>query len=242
VAFNPLYPNSLKKGFLWHAPVPGSHDDTMIAGTRVFGADCSDADQLTYAEMEGLRQVRAMADILREHFLPPGVNPLVALGARIGIRETRHARCLHTLTEQEVLRGVRFTDAIANGTYRVDIHAHDKEGLLFRYLDGTEIYVTPDGSKDLGRWLPEGEPAATFYQIPYRSLVPAGATNLITAGRNMDADAGAFGATRVMVNCNQTGEAAGVASVLALREGIPVSQVDPAKLRAVLFEGGSIIL
>ena len=31
-------------------------------------------------------------------------TPLVTLPAKIGIRETRHACCLHTLTQDELLR------------------------------------------------------------------------------------------------------------------------------------------
>jgi hypothetical protein len=45
-----------------------------------------------------------------------------------------------------------------------------------------------------------------------------------------------------MVNCNQTGEAAGVASVLALKEGIDVGQVDAEQLRRELATGGSQII
>jgi len=55
-------------------------------------------------------------------------------------------------------------------------------------------------------------------------------------------DRGAFGAIRIMVNCNQMGEAAGVAAVLALRGGIPVAAVDPTVLRRTLVDGGSIVL
>jgi hypothetical protein len=58
----------------------------------------------------------------------------------------------------------------------------------------------------------------------------------------VDADRGAYGAIRVMVNCNQTGEAAGVASVLALREGIDVGQVNGEQLRRRLAQGGSQII
>jgi len=217
--FDRKYPNALRPGFSWGAKVPGSRDDYMLAGTRVFGADCSDADQLTQAEIEGRRQIRAVCDILREHFLPGEAGPLVALPAKIGIRETRHARCLHTLTEQELLSGRRFPDAIANGSYRVDIHNARGAGVTFRDLKDT-----------------------TFYQIPYASLVPQGAKNLLIAGRSIDADAGAFGAVRVMVNCNQMGQAAGVASALALASRASVSEVDPAKLGQALARQGAIII
>jgi hypothetical protein len=191
--------------------------------------------------MEGRRQVRAMCEIVRKNFLPLGRNPLVCLSSRIGIRDTRHAVCLHTLTESEVLRGERFSDGIANGTYRVDIHLPDRPGVIFRYLDGREELVGPD-LHESGRWLMEGEETAKFYQIPYGSLVPSGSSNVLVAGRLVDADPGAFGAIRVMVNCNQTGEAAGIASKIALDEGIHVSDIDPHQLRETMSKQGSIIV
>jgi hypothetical protein len=214
----------------------------MIAGTRVHNADCSDADQLTAAEMEGRRQARAIRDIVHDHFDGGEAVSLVALSSYIGIRETRHAVCLHRLTEREVLEGVRFPDAIANGSYRVDIHHSEKAGLTFRYLDGTERYVVPGQPPLAGRWREERAQNPTFYQVPYHSLVPRGARNVLVAGRLVDADRGAYGAIRVMVNCNQTGEAAGVASALALQDGLNVADVDPRALRRELARGGSVVL
>jgi hypothetical protein len=240
--FDPKYPNALKKGFLWSAKVPGSQDDTMVAGTRIFGADCSVADELTMAEIEGRRQVRVICDILRDNFMDDGSVPLVGLPAKIGIRETRHAECLHKLTETELLTGKRFFDAIANGTYRVDIHHADKPGLTFRYLDGTEVYVVPGEPNKVSRWRDESSEGATFYQIPYGSIVPLGSENMLVAGRVIDADMGAFGAIRVMVNCNQTGEAAGTAAYLALDGDDSVAKVNTAKLREMMKKQGSIII
>jgi hypothetical protein len=240
--FDSRYPEALKSGFLWTAPVPGVADATMVAGTRVFGADCSDADERTRAEAEGRRQVRAICDLLRKHIAGGQDVALAALASCIGIRETRHARCLHTLTEREVLTGERFDDAVANGSYHVDVHHADGEGLTFRNLDGTEQFVAADGTRREGRWRPPREQDPTFYQIPYRSLVPRGAANVLAAGRAIDADRGAFGAVRVMVNCNQTGEAAGTAAFLALDAGAAVADVDAERLRRTLKDGGSIVL
>lgn len=238
---DPSRPQALPRGCVWSAAVTGVPGLTMVAGTRVDHADCSDADQLTQAEMAARRQVRAMRDILREH---PGGEAvaLAALPATIGVRETRHAECLHTLTEAEVLEGVRFPDAIANGSYRVDIHHSDRPGLTFRYLDGREVYSVPGQPSVAGRWREHRLEDPTFYQIPYRSLVPRGAVNVLTAGRLVDADRGAYGAIRVMVTCNQTGEAAGVAAALALRQDAPVSAVGAAALRQALADAGAVIL
>jgi hypothetical protein len=239
---DPAEPGALPRGFVWDAPVPGFPEARMIAATRVSGANCADADVLTRAEIEGRRQVKAIQSILSRHAPPGETVDILALPARIGIRETRHPECLHRLTEQEVLTGVRFTDAIANGTYRVDIHHSDKPGLTFRYLDGRESYHVPGLKPVESRWLPEGAPVATFYQIPYRSLVPRGTVNLLVAGRLADADRGAYGAIRVMVNTNQTGQAAGTAAVLALQRSQEVDAVEPDALRKSLSDQGAIIL
>lgn len=241
-AYDPQYPEALSNGFLWSAEVPGIPAAKMVAGTRVHGIDCSDADQLTAAEMEGRRQVRAMCDIVRKNFAGGKSIGLATLPTRIGLRESRHAVCLHTLTEKEVLNGVRFPDAIANGTYRVDIHFPDKPGLVFRYIDGREELVVPGQPTQKSRWRPASAENPTFYQVPYRSLVPRGAQNVLAAGRLVDADRGAFGGVRVMVNCNQMGQAAGTAVWLAMQGNQSVADVAPEKLRSLLAEQGAKII
>jgi hypothetical protein len=219
VVFDPKYPQAIPQGYAWSAQVPGATGLEMLAGTRVFGADCSDADQLTQAELEGRRQARSICELLREHFMDGKGLPLAWLPAKVGIRETRHVRCLHTLTTDEILAGKRFSDAIGNGTYPIDIHSAHGEGVTFRPL------------KD-----------APFYQIPYSSLVPKGAKNVLIAGRSIDADEGAFGAVRVMVNCNQMGQAAGTAAWLALQSDVTVDALDTPKLRETLRSQGAIIV
>ena len=226
----------------WGCFLPGGADSYMLAATRAYHVDCADAGDLTRAEMEGRRQVRAIMDLLR-CYAPDIPLTLQALPARLGIRETRHIRCRHHLTGDELLHGRRFDDAIANGSYPVDIHHQDKPGVTWRFLDGREDYFRPGHSYEAGRWRPVTAENPTFYQIPYRSLLPdTDIPNLLLAGRMIDADPVAYGAIRVMVNLNQTGEAAGTAAVLALRDDCPVADVDPAKLRRTLVEHGSVIL
>jgi len=240
--FDSMYPNALKKGFLWSAESPFGIDETMVAGTRVPEIDASDADQLTRAEIEGRRQVRDMCDILRDHFLDENLHPLVALPAKIGVRDSRHVKCRYGLSEQEVLNGVRFDDAIANGSYRVDVHYNDRPGIIFRYLDGQEVHVFEDGRKEVRRWRDESGVSPTFYQVPYRCLVPQNSKNLLVAGRALDADRGAYGAVRVMVNCNQMGQAAGVAACAALQSNVDVADVNVAQLRKALAQQGAIVI
>lgn len=227
----------------WGASIPGLPDVQMRADTHVFGVDTSDADQLSRAEIEGRRQVRAIMDVIRTYG-PRGTSvALVDLAATIGARETRRIVARYRLTGDDVLYGHRFEDAVANGSYRVDIHHADGPGITFRYLDGTEEVIPERGAVPRrGRWRDPMRDDPTFYQIPFRCLVQERVPNLMLSGRMLDADKVAFSAVRVMVNMNQTGEAAGVACTLALESGSAVGDVEPRRLRTRLAEGGSIML
>ncbi|MET0263679.1 MAG: FAD-dependent oxidoreductase [Rariglobus sp.] len=223
----------------WHFPVPGADTLTNLFGARLNGIDASDADAHTTALFEGRRLHQAYLDILRAH--SADLHPvLVAWAQSLGVRETWHARCHHRLTGDEILRGQSFADSIAQGTYPVDIHSAD--GTVLRYLDGREEFVPKTGPTLWRRWNPEHSPVPACYHIPYRSLLPIEAENLLVAGRLLDADREAFGGVRVMVNMNQTGEAAGVAAALAHRTGTTFPQLNPSLIRAELNAGGSLLL
>lgn len=232
---------NMPSGFVWGAPIIGS-DVNMVAGTRVMNQNCSDAESLTFAEIEGRRQVRAIMDMIRKYVPEAGVT-LQGLPSRIGIRETRHVRCHYQLTGSDVLNGVRFDDAIANGSYRVDVHHNDKPGITLKYLDGREDYCVPGQPAIRSRWRPERPDWNAFYQIPYRSMLPKGPFgNLLIAGRMIDADKEANGAIRVMVNMNQTGEAAGTAAYMCLHSGASADKLSTSALRDLLARNGSIII
>ncbi len=220
----------------WFNGWPAPADLQNVYGPRLHGVDASDADQFTAAVLESRRCHRIILDAVREK-LDPNVAA-VSLAHGLGIRETWHAQCAHRLTADELLHGKTFPDAIASGTYPVDVHT--REGTTLRYLDGREEFVGREGV-EWRRWRKEGDPGPDFYQIPYRCLVPQNAENLLVAGRLLDADREAYGGLRVMVNMNQTGEAAGTAAALALRAGLPVALVDTALLRRTLADGGSLV-
>ncbi len=200
----------------WDSHLPGIPDVSFVAQTHVFGANVAHADQLTAAEIKGRRQIRGIMDMLRKYGAKGDDIALVQLASSIGIRETRVIEAAHCLTEEEVLNGERFPDAIANGSYRVDVHAPQGGGFLFKYLDGRTLFAHGDGCTE-GRWREPTAENPTFYQVPYRCLFHPSRPNLLCAGRMIHTDRGAFGAIRVMVNTNQMGEAAGTAAVLALK-------------------------
>jgi hypothetical protein len=202
----------------WDAPVPGSSGVTMCAYRHVFNTIASDANQLTAAEIDGRRQIRAYMNIARKYGGDDNAPCLLDLGSTIGIRETRAFTANYTLTEQDVLECKRFPDAIANGTYHIDVH--DPKTGKFKFK----------------------EPRGDFYQIPLSIMVSDKAPNIVLAGRMISADRSAFGGIRVMVNLNQTGEAAGVAAALAASGATAVSKVPADSVRRHLAKLGALIV
>ena len=223
----------------WFFDYPGAPQGVRnIFGPRISGVDASDADALSTAYAEGRRQHRALLDMIHTRY---GRRAhILAWAQALGVRETWHARCRHQLTGAELLNGTRPDDAIAQGTYPVDVHNPD--GTVLRYLDGREHSVNAAGEREERFWRDPALPTPPCYFVPFRALVPTGTDNLLVAGRLLDADRDAFGAVRVMVNCNQTGEAAGTAAALAVRGSLAPGSVDPGALRATLAAGGSILV
>ncbi|OQA88953.1 MAG: ribulose-1,5-biphosphate synthetase [Lentisphaerae bacterium ADurb.Bin242] len=211
----------------------------MLAGTRILHGNTIDTRSITAAELESRRQVRALDALLRDHF-PEAELSLQALPSMIGIRDGLHIRSIRQLTGSALLNRAPKPDAIANGTYPVDIHSDKDDSITFRFLSGFETVYRGGRAAEQRRWLPEGE-SLPYYQIPLSALLPDRALNFIAAGRMIDADPEAFGAVRVMVNLNQCGEAAGVTAALAVREKCALPEVSPAHVRGALAEGGSIV-
>lgn len=234
---------SLEEDWGWGGFIPGLPGTQMRADMHVFNVDTSRGDHLTRSEIEGRRKIRAMMDIIRKYGPAHSRIGLADLASTIGARETGRINARYQLTGDDVLYGRGFDDAIAYGSYRVDVHHSEGPGITFRYLDGTEEVIPSRGAEAVvGRWREPMERDPTFYQVPYRCLLQEKYPNLLMSGRMIDADKVAFSAVRVMVNMNQTGEAAGVAAYLALSARQPVQDVDVSGIQRELTKGGSVAL
>jgi hypothetical protein len=224
----------------WEINVPGTKNVSNWCKSQFVG-DCSDADILTRAEIEGRRQVREMMNILRESD-PYGCElSLVGLSAMTGIRETRQLKCSYQIKGEDISYGKAFDDAIGYCAYPVDVHIPQMP-TTFRYLDGFERHSTPSGEIEEVRWREDSGEYPHYWQIPYRAILPEKIPNLMICGRCIDADKDAHGALRVMISLNQTGEAAGVACYEALSSGKTVQTIDFTAFRNKMKNGGSIIL
>jgi hypothetical protein len=200
-----------KSGHLIPTGRPG---ELLVALSRIAidgrPADGGDAEELTFAELEGRAQAERLADFLRR--VVPGFAQafLADTAARLGVRESRRIVGEYALREDDVLGGRRFDDGIGRSAWPIERHVRGGE-TLWRFL----------------------EPGA-WYGIPYRCLVPRGVANLLVAGRCLSAEPAAFASVRVIGPCMLEGQAVAAAARLARDDGVRVAEVDVEKLRARL--------
>jgi len=186
--------------------------------TRVVKHNPVDPLEVTKAEIMAREQMLEMYTFLHENI--PGFEnaQLLYSAGEIGVRESRMIVGEHVLTEYELKDCVKFDDAIAAGNYDIDIH--NPEG------SGTSHYYFPDG---------------TWYTIPYRSLQPKNADNLLVAGRCCSATHAAQASIRVMPIVTTLGEAAGVGVAVAAKAGVNVKQADIKEIQKILVDNGAFI-
>lgn len=186
--------------------------------TRIVKLNPTDAFDVTKAEIEAREQMMELYLFLKENS-PAFKNACLTSSApEIGVRESRMIDGEYLLTAEDLKACIKFKDSIALGNYDIDIH--NPEG------SGTSHYLFGDGE---------------YYSIPYRSLVPKGAKNLLAAGRCISATHEAQASIRIMPIVYCLGEAAGTACALAKKEQVPVLKVDTNGLRQILKENGAAV-
>ncbi len=79
------------------------------------------------------------------------------------------------------------------------------------------------------------------FQIPYRTLLPAGIDNLLVSGRAIGVAPNVIDRVRLIPVCMVTGEAAGVAAALSLRHGCDLRSLDVGVLRRTLAAAGACL-
>lgn len=215
---------ALKKGLIsnprenilvFSTPIPNVlHFNT----TRVVKLDPTSAYDLSNAEMIARDQVREIYEFMKKHADGLENSFLMMTASEIGVRESRMIVGEYVLTEQDCRDFKKFDDRIAASNYEIDIH-------------------NPEGSGTSHYFFPEGE----YYTIPYRSLIPKGADNLLVAGRCISSDHGAQASYRIMPVVCCIGEAAGVAIGLAVKNKASVRDINIGELQETLKKNGAFI-
>ncbi len=194
-------------------------NEIYVHGVRV-PCNPTDAADLTRAEMQGRADAHAMFRAWKKDVPAFADSYFLEAYPWIGVRESRRIIGKHVLNEDDLMKGHRFDDAIATGCWYLDLHPNKTVTGSANDFDPKKVQPEP-------------------YDIPFRSLVPQKIGNLLVAGRCHSATRGAHASTRVTVTAMAMGEAAGVASAMALSAKTEVATLDGVKVRAQLSSRGA---
>ncbi|GHU77998.1 membrane protein [Clostridia bacterium] len=198
---------------------------------HLWGVDPTDPLSVSRAMIQGRRLAHQFQQGLAE-FYPSAFAAgfLCATASAMGIRESRRVIGDYCITIEDYVARRSFPDEIGRNCYYIDIHHTAAE---------REAWNTgAKNDQSDARPYEKGE----SHGIPYRSLIPKGLTNVLTAGKNISCDREVQGSVRVMPPCLVTGQAAGTAAAMAAKSNAGVREVDTDVLRSELRDNGAYFL
>ncbi|MER3484153.1 MAG: FAD-binding dehydrogenase [Meiothermus sp.] len=184
--------------------------------------DGADAWTLSKAQTDGREAIERLVRFLRARFEGCERSFIASYAPMVGVRETRRIVGEYVLTLEDILHCKTFADAVCRNHYPVDIHT-PRGQKLYHERSGDLPYFKKDA----------------YHEIPYRSLIPLGLSNVLVPGRCASATFEAQSAIRVQQNCHSMGEAAGLAAAWCAREGLQTRQVNGERLREALRKRGA---
>ena len=146
---------------------------------------------------EGRRKTRRLVTFLTGYM--PGFQHafLIREATMLGVRESWRIQGSYVLDVDDYLRRARFDDAVAKGTWYIDVHSAT-QGLVHM-----EKYR-------------RGE----YYEIPYRCLTNQAVQNLLTVGRCISTSFLVQASVRIQQTVIDMGDSAGKACARALKAGV----------------------
>ncbi len=226
------------------------HPDHTSPNMTRFAGDPTSGQDMTEAELSVRRDVWDFIAFLRKQV--PGFEGvyLRATSTQVGPRESRQIVGSYALTGQDVHAGRKFPDAIARGSWWVDIHCPlgNTYPVHLCIVECPRQASCPFWAAEHGRMFTrQGNEGTVFppdndwYDIPYRCLVPNAIDNLLVSGRCISATHEGMAGARVMGTCFAIGQAAGTAAALAAQGNGRPRDVDVAQLRAALQADGALV-
>ena len=179
--------------------------------------DGTDVFDLTSAEIRGRAIAEESARFLADEMPGFASSYLQDTATTLGVRETRHAIGDHVLSFDEAAACTKHPDGVAAASWPFEFHT--------------------EGAETRWEFLPDGD----WFEIPFRSLIASGVSNLLVAGRCISATHEALASSRVTGTCMAIGEAAGRAAAMSVSEDVGPREIDAEKLRAELVSSGALI-
>jgi len=201
-------PKNVLKGGYWSS-LTEAGEATYMNVVYVLGMDPTDVRDLTRAEIEGRQQAMWALAALKKY--TPGFEnaKLRTFGSSVGVRESRKIIGEYNITGDDVRNEARFEDSI---------------GIFPEFLDMFSLAIIPTTGR--------------YFQVPYRILVPKKVENLLVVGRCVAGDKISHAATRQMMCCTVTGQGAGVAAAVSIKDDVICRGVDMRRVQKALRKQG----
>lgn len=227
-----------------YADIESMHLTSNLVGpaTAAFNAghlyfDATDPESVTQAMFQGRKLANRLTEALHDCGGAAFAAAHLAQTASLaGVRESHRIRGRYELTLADYRARRDFPDSIGRNCYYVDVHQGKHKQKQCRTYEGWQAYMRemPNADWNCG----PGE----SHGIPFRILQPEKLDNLLVAGRCVCCDKAVFGSLRVMPNAFTTGEAAGTAAALMIRDSIDDSgKLNIEELRTELIQNGAIL-
>jgi 2-polyprenyl-6-methoxyphenol hydroxylase-like FAD-dependent oxidoreductase len=202
-------------------PLPAYRHEIALVISRVLETNPLDPWELTEAEREGREQARELADFYRKYVPGCENSYLLDTSNHIGVRSSRRIQGLATVTAQDVTQFRKYPDGIARASWEIDVWPPDSYTASAVDRESKEY-------RERRAQLAKGE----YYSIRYGCLVAKGVDNLMVAGRCLSAEHLAQSSLRIQQTCMATGQAAGTAAAMSVREGVTPRELDPLQVAA----------
>lgn len=193
--------------------------EATVNMTRVPKKHATSAEDVSEATIIAYRQVDELISFFKKYI--PGLENcfLAESGDCIGIRESRRIIGDYILTAEDILSYREFPDSVACCAYPIDIHNPAGDDTHFVRMNHE-----------------------SYYDVPYRIMLPQDIQNLLVTGRCVSATHEACASVRISATAMTLGEAAGCAAAIAntTSDG-NVREIDIARLQQALIQHGAIV-
>jgi ribulose 1,5-bisphosphate synthetase/thiazole synthase len=200
--------NTTNLGGTWSA-LTEAGEATNLNLAHLYGYDATDVMDLTAAEMAGRQEALHALTALKA--VVPGFEnaKLRNFGMTLGVRDSRKIIGRYNLTGEDVRNQAKFADSV---------------GIFPEFIDGYNILILPSTGR--------------YFEVPYGCMVPLEVDNLLVAGRCVAGDMVSHAAMRNMMACTVTGQGAGAAAAVSLKNGTTTARVNMADVQAELERQG----
>ena len=241
-----IFPTAL----IYQVPQTSEDDaDITVMTAHSFYTRNLDVEDLTRQTIEQHQQIMYLEKFFKKYV--PGFEKcrLTGLANLHGVRDSRRILGEYVLKDEDVVCARKFEDGIAKFPEFLDTHHPTSPRIGFLrhvHLIEPQQPAVCRPAQCSGDMHPMAKPCGfearcnpkEYCEIPYRALVPRRIDNLLVAGRCVSAEFNALAAVRVIATGMSTGQAAGIAAAMCLKEDIAPRNLDGKRVREALIAQG----